>query len=75
MYKCHIGSCTPRRTIMESKKKKKRLFPSPINKCNAQTSRCEKKKKKKIRAKELNVYHTGDPVSKHKRVKKVLEII
>ena len=22
MYKCHIGSCTPRRTIMESKKKK-----------------------------------------------------
>ena len=24
MYKCHIGSCTPRRTIMESKKKKKR---------------------------------------------------
>ena len=24
MYKCHIGSCTPRRTIMESKKKKKK---------------------------------------------------
>ena len=24
MYKCHIGSCTPRHTIMESKKKKKK---------------------------------------------------
>ena len=24
LYKCHIGLCTPRRTIMEAKKKKKR---------------------------------------------------
>ena len=28
MYKCHIGSCTPRRTIMESKKKKKIIIVS-----------------------------------------------
>ena len=25
VYKCHIGLCTPRRTLMDSKKKKKRV--------------------------------------------------
>ena len=39
VYKCHIGLCTPRRTLMDSKKKKKKSNLKPrvaLRTCNSE---------------------------------------